>query len=271
MLSDLTLSRTFATAWKRRSLIREMCKRELQTQFRGSFMGWAWLVLSPLLLLLVYTVIFSAVFDTAEAATRGGRVAYPLLIFSGMVIFHLFADCMQRAPLLLREHANYLKRVVFPVEILAFVILGAALVRALVSFALLLFVYVLLHGPPPATALLLPLVWLPLCLGFLGAIWLLSAVGLFVRDIHQIIMTFMTVLILISPVFYGAHQLPEAVRPFYMINPIAGYIEATRDVLIWGTAPDPAVLLPHAAFGLLFLWFGHTVFRRLRPQFADVA
>lgn len=256
--------------WIHRSLIYQMTKRELIAQHRGMLLGSVWLLLMPLILLGTYTLIFSVVFGVAPRATRGGMVSYPLLIFSGMTVFAFYAECLVKPSTYLKSNASYVKKILFPTEILGVVIFGEAFLKALIQLGLLLVFYFIVHDKISWTFLLLPLIWLPLCMVLLGTIWLYAAIGVFVRDIHNLIVSLVTVLMLVSPVFYSIDQIPEGFRAFYLINPIAAYIEMTRDVLFWGEFPDAALYIPHTLFAMLVLWLGHTVFTRLSEQFADV-
>lgn len=258
------------TARQRIPLIVQLTKREIATNFQGALLGWAWLVLTPLLLLAIYTVIFTFVFGMGAEEGPAGEVNYALLIFSGMTVFQLVSECLTKAPLLLHTNVTYVKKVVFPVDILAIVLLGEALFRAFVAVALLLIFYVLVHGVPHVTVLLLPLVWLPLCILLLGVNWFLSAIGIFARDIHNVLVAMMTVLMLVSPVFYSVQQIPEAGRDYYLINPIAAYIVMTRDVVLWGELPSAALYGGHAIGAIAVLLIGRLVFAKLREHFADV-
>jgi lipopolysaccharide transport system permease protein len=222
------------------------------------------------MLLAIYTLVFTVVFGMGDPSVPGGRINYALLIFSGMTVFQLVSECLLKAPMLLRTNVSFVKKVVFPVEILALVLLGEALFKAFVAFFLLILFFVLIHGLPHATVLLLPLVWLPLCFWLLGINLFLSAVGLFARDIHNVLVALMTVFMLASPVFYGIDQIPEEVRIYYLVNPIAAYIVMTRDVVLSGELPSLALYAGHAFNALVCFLFGRWVFFRLREQFADV-
>lgn len=265
-----SLPNSLRSAWRRRALIYQMTRRDIATGFRGAVFSWLWLVLSPLLLLLIYWLIFAHIFGVPEHLSGGRTISYPLLIFSGLMVFQIFAECLQRGPAVLRENPNFIKRLVFPVELLAIVLLAGALFRASISLVILLAFYALTEGVPPASGLLLPIVWLPLAMLLLGAIWLLSAIGLFLRDIQNLLASVMVILMLASPVFYPVEQVPEAFRALYLGNPIAAHIDMARDLLLNGELPSAALYFGHFGYAAFAMWFGHRVFFWLRPRFADV-
>ena len=264
------LGATLLGIWRQRHLVYLLTRREIARQFRGSVMGWFWLVLAPVILLLIYWLIFATIFGIGDEATRSGRTSYPLLIFAGISVFQVFGECLQRGPGLIREHPNYVQRVVFPVELLAVVAVSSALFKAVISLTLLILILAVSGDWPGHTLWLLPVILVPWALLMVGMVWMLSALGAFVRDIGNLLASITIVLVLGSPVFYDIERIPEAFRALYLANPIAGYIAMARDVLLWREPPSPWLFAGHAALALIVLWAGHRVFFRLRKQFADV-
>lgn len=256
--------------WERRSLVYQMAKREAALQHRGMLLGSFWLVLMPLILLGTYTLIFSLLFDIGDSATRGGQVSYPLLVFSGMTVFGFYSECLTRPPGYIRNNVIYVTKLQFPKEILGVVLFCEAFYRTLYQLCILLVFYLLFHDNISWTALYLPVIWFPLCLILLGTIWLYSALGVFVRDIQNLAVSVTTVLMFMSPIFYSVDQIPPEFRPVYLMNPVAAYIEMTRDALFWGQPPQLELYLPHFAFAVAVLWLGQRVFTRLSEHFADV-
>jgi lipopolysaccharide transport system permease protein len=188
--------------WRNRGLIWQLTKREVIGRYRGSFMGLVWSFVNPILMLVVYTFVFSVVFKARWGESGGtSKTEFAIILFSGLITFNLFAECVNRAPGLILSNVNYVKKVVFPLEIMPWVTMGAALFHALISVAVLLGFFLAFHHFVHWTVLLLPLVWLPFLLLTLGISWFLAATGVFLRDIGQIVGIVTTAMLFRSPSF----------------------------------------------------------------------
>lgn len=256
---------------KNRSLIARMVMREVIGRYRGSVFGLAWSFFNPLLMLAVYTFVFGVVFKarwgTGEGTSRGD---FALIIFVGMIVHGLFAECINRAPGLIHSNVNYVKKVVFPIEVLGWISLGSALFHLGISTLVMLAAELFFRGEVPWTAILFPLLLLPLCLVALGFVWFLASLGVFVRDIAQITGIFTTVLMFLSPMFYPTSALPEPYQVLLHINPLTYVIEASRDVLIWGKIPDLSALGLYYLVAMAVAWMGFWWFQKTRKGFSDV-
>ena len=259
-----------ASLWRSRDLVYAAAKREVQGRYRGSVFGLLWSFFTPLFMLAVYTFVFSVVFKARWSINNHSKTEFALVLFAGLIVFNLFAECINRAPGLIVSNPNYVKKVVFPLEILPLVSLLSALYHALISLAVWLVAYLFFYGLPPATVLLLPLVLLPLSLFIMGCSWLLASLGVFLRDISQIIGITVTVLMFLSPIFYSASSLPENYRHWLYVNPLTPFVEMTRDVLYWGKAPDATLLMGCWLASALAAWLGFVWFQKTRRSFADV-
>lgn len=262
-----------AGLWARRGLVAQLVRREVVGRYRGSFLGLLWSFVTPVLMLAVYTFVFSLVFKarwTPGADDSHDQYEFALVLFAGLIVFNLFAECISRAPGLILSNVNYVKKVIFPLEILPVVSMGSALFHAAISLAVLLAFLLLLGKSLPATLLLLPLILLPLLLLTLGLSWLLASVGVFIRDVSQFVGMLVTVLMFMSPIFYPASALPEEVREWLFLNPLTFVIEQTRDVLIWGRAPDWRNLALYYGAAIATAWGGLWWFQKTRKGFADV-
>jgi len=259
-----------AALWQNRSLIRQMIKREVIGRYRGSMLGIIWSFFNPVFMLAVYTFVFSVVFQARWTGGTGDKVEFAMLIFSGMIIHSLFAECATRAPGLILANVSYVKKVVFPLQILPVVTLGAALFHTLISYGVLLLFYLLTQAHLNWTVVYLPLIILPYLLGILGISWFLAATGVFLRDVGQVTGILVTVLMFLSPVFYPVGALPEAYRPLLFLNPLTFIIEQTRAVLIWNQAPDWAGLGLYLLAGAFTAGAGLFWFQKTRKGFADV-
>ncbi len=253
-------------------LIRSLIHRDILGRYRGSGLGLLWSLITPLFMLAVYTFVFGTVFATrwGSEQTSSSTAEIAIILFAGLIVFQLFSEVILRAPSLVLSNVNYVKKVVFPLEILPLVALGSALFHATVSLAVLLAAMLLTQGHIPLTALLLPIVLLPLLFVTAGLGWLLASLGVYVRDIAQVLGPLVTALMFLSPVFFPTSALPEWVRPWLALNPLTLPIEQTRDVLIWGNRPDFGALAVYTVMALAVLAAGLTWFRLTRKGFADV-
>ncbi|MBS4095587.1 MAG: ABC transporter permease [Sulfuricella sp.] len=262
----------FLSLWRNRSLALQMARREIVGRYRGSFLGLLWSFVNPVLMLAVYTFVFSIVFE-ARWGQRGGAGAdkfeFALVLFVGLIVFNLFSECVTRAPSLVLSNTNYVKKVIFPLEILPWVSLGSSLFHAAISLVVLL-IFLAAVSSVPWTILLLPLVLAPLLVFIMGLSWLLASIGVFIRDIGQFIGMVVTVLMFMSPIFYPASALPESVRGYLFLNPLTFIIEQAREVVIWGNPPDWGGLALYLALASLVAWAGLFWFQKTRKGFADV-
>jgi lipopolysaccharide transport system permease protein len=257
--------------WRNRWLTIQMIKREVLGRYRGSIMGLAWSFFYPVLMLGVYTFVFSVVFK-ARWGTGGeeSKANFAIILFVGMIVHSLFAECVNRAPGLILSNVNYVKKVVFPLEILPWVAMGSALFHAVISLTVLLIAQFILNLSLPWTAIFFPLVILPLVIATMGFAWVLCATGVFVRDISQITAIITTVLLFVSPVFYPVSALPNEYQKWVLLNPLTFVIEEARNVLIWGRVIDVPRWLISVVAGFAIAWAGFWWFQKTRKGFADV-
>jgi lipopolysaccharide transport system permease protein len=253
-----------------RQLIVQMIKREVVGRYRGSSLGLLWSFFNPVLMLAVYTFVFSVVFKARWAGGSASKTEFALVLFAGLLVFNLFSECINRAPGLILSNANYVKKVIFPLEILPIIALGSAGFHFLVSLIVWLLFYLIFFGIPPATILLLPLILIPLILITLGLSWLLASLGVYLRDVGQIIGTATTVLMFLSPIFYPITALPEQYRPYMQISPLTFVVEQARDLMMWGKDMDWSGWAMWIAVSLMIAWAGFAWFQKTRKGFADV-
>ncbi len=265
-----TPKKMLASLWRHRELIIAMTKREVLGRYRGSAMGLLWSFFNPMFMLVIYTFVFSVVFNARWAGGGGSKTEFALVLFSGLIVFNLFAECITRAPGLVLSNVNYVKKVVFPLEILPVVALLSALFHSAVSLFIWLLAYLILFGNPHPTVLYLPLIVLPLTLFIMGLSWTLASLGVYLRDVGQFIGLITTALMFLSPIFYPATAFPEAYRHLLFLNPMTLVIEQTRGVLYFGTLPNFGMLAMYWAATSLIAWLGFVWFQKTRKGFADV-
>lgn len=253
-----------------RALIGQMINREVRGRYKGSVLGIFWSFIIPLIMLAVYTFVFSFVFNARWSVESESRTEFALALFIGLMVHSLFAECINRAPGLIIGNVNYVKKVVFPLEILPWVTMGSTLFHFMISLVvwagLFLFVNHNLHW----TVVYLPLVMLPLILFTMGVTWFLSSLGVYLRDVGQLMGVVTTVMLFLAPVFYPMSALPEQYHVYIYANPLTLIIEQARAVLMWGQAPDFEALAVALSVSILVAWIGYTWFAKTRRGFADV-
>lgn len=259
-----------ASIWRHRDTIRALAKREIQSKYRGSVLGIFWSLVNPLLMLAIYTFVFSEIFRMRWGNGLDHPLDFALMLFTGMVIFGFISETLSRAPHLVTGNPNLVKKIVFPLEISAPVAVISSLFQLLIGLVLLLVVFTLSKGPPPLTALLFPFIATPLILLTLGATWFISSLGVFIRDISQLIAHLLMVTMFLSPIFYPITAIPEHFRPFFYLNPLTFLVEQNRKVLILGLQPDWQQLLLFTGFSLIVCYLGFVWFQYTRKGFADV-
>lgn len=259
--------RIWSDVWQHRYLLGQLIKRDVLLRYRGAMFGVAWIFLSPLFMLGIFAYVFGQIFQARWPQQANGQPFW-LLLYSGLITFNIFAETVSKAPAAVRGYPSYVKKIIFPVQILPVVPLGAALVHGAFNFLILLAALAWtgsLHGQ----VLLFPLLLLPVLMLALGLSWFVAAWGVFIKDMTQIVPMFLQMLMFLSPVFYPVSAVPTALRPIYQFNPLSSVIETTRSVVTgqpiewsaWGVA---------FGFCLGFAILGYAFFQHSREEFADV-
>lgn len=247
-------------------LLGQLIKRDVLLRYRGAMFGVLWVLINPLIMLTIYAYVFGHIFQARWPQQENGAPFW-LVLYSGLIAFNVFSETVSRAPIAVKNHPNFVKKIIFPVEILPLVPLGAALVHATFNFLILLGALAWAHQLH-IEVLLYPLMLAPLILFALGLSWFLAAWGVFIKDMSQIVPPFLQMLMYMSPVLYPASAVPEALRPFYQYNPLGLAIEACRATALglsvnWGSW---SIAL---ALGIVTAGLGLAFFRHSREEFAD--
>jgi lipopolysaccharide transport system permease protein len=257
--------------WRQRVLIRQFAWRELRGRYQGSCLGVLWSLLTPVLLLLVYTFVFSKVLKARWGISPDETaLEFALTLFVGLVLYNVFAESLSRAPNLILGQPNLVKKVVFPTEILPLATLFGALGHALLSLVVVCAAHACFVGAPGWNILWFPLVLAPFCCFVLGLCWFLSALGVFVRDLGPTLAIVLQLLMFLTPIFYPLHIVPETWRGLFRLNPLAVFVENARRTLLWDQPPIPTSMVVTAIGSCAVLLLGYIWFVRTKRAFADV-
>lgn len=265
------LKRFAPDLWIQRELLWQFTLRNVELRHRGSHLGLIWSFLNPLLMLGLYVFIFGYVLGGSFGVIPGEtKLDYALGVFMGLTIFHFLAEVLGVSPTIIVSNPNFVKKVVFPLEILPAAAVGAAAFHALISLGLFLLGLQILGEGIHLDALWLPVIVLPIFLICLGFAWLFAALGVFFRDIGQVMQFFILALMYSSAVFNSPHRFPPAAWAFLKFNPILLAIELARNAILWRQPLNYTHLGYIYLFGLLACVLGHGAFRKMKPAFADV-
>jgi lipopolysaccharide transport system permease protein len=265
-LSPLSLARSVL---QHRHLLSRLVVRDVVGKYQGSFAGVLWSLITPLMMLCIYMFVFGWVFNPRRAAPDANLTEFGLMLFAGMLVHGLLSECLIRSASAVLAQPNYVKKVVFPVELLPLTVVGSACVQYLIGLSVLLVALVFFQGLS-LQVLLLPVVMLPLLLLCVGVALAVSALAVYLRDIAQVTGLASTVLMFLSPVFYPLESLPKAMQGWILLNPLSVPIEASRAVLLRGVQPDWMQWGLYSLVCLGLAWFGWAVFQGTRRGFADV-
>lgn len=253
-----------------RTALRQFLVRAIARRYRASAFGLLWAAIVPLITLAIYAFVFGTVMEARWQPAGADNVPFAINLFAGLIVFWLMADAMGQAPSCVIEHTNLVKRAVFPLEIIPVVVVGNALFHTLINAAILLLALAALGIHIHVTALLLPIVLVPFVLLLTGLAWLLAALGVYFRDLIQLVGLVMTGVLFLSPIFYSIDRLPPGLQNAITFNPVTVIVTATRAVLLEGTPPDWMALGAYFAVAWLTAALGLAFFRRARGNFADV-
>ena len=259
------------SVWANRELIVQLTKREVLGRYRGSTLGIAWSFFNPIIMLVVYTFVFSIVFKTRWPVNgEESQSQFALILFVGMLVFGFFSEVLSVAPSLIISNANFVKKIIFPLELLSIISVGAATFHAFIGLIILLVAFVALHGYLNWTIVFIPLIFLPLAVLALGFSWLFSSLGVYLRDLKQAIGVVITMLMFLSPLFYPVNALPTKFQFWMMINPLTFIIEQMRSVIIFGAPPNWTGISAYLVLAIIFSWASYIWFQKVRKGFADV-
>lgn len=247
-----------------------LTRREIEQRYKGSVGGVAWYVVQTLLLVAIYSLVFGAIFSARWTEAGREPTSFTLALFLGLLFFNLFSECMQRAPTLILANVNYVKKIVFPLEILPVVTLAAALCNMAIGFAAFFVTAALLQVSVSWVSILLPVIVVPFAMLVLGVMWFLASLGTYLRDVGHGIGMVVLLTMFLSPLFYPSAVLPAELRPVIAFNPLTFPMESARNAVLFGNFPDPLHFAAYAAVALAVMALGYRWFMSTRRGFADV-
>ncbi|HEY1035585.1 MAG TPA: ABC transporter permease [Pseudoxanthomonas sp.] len=260
----------FAALIRHRALIRELTRREVDGRYRGASLGMLWALVSPFLMLCIYAIAFGTVLGGRWPEVRATDTPFSIVLFAGMIPYFVLAECMVRSTELVIANPSYVKRVVFPLEILPWPMIFSALFHCLMNVIVFLAMRMAMEHRFEWTVLYMPAVILPIALVGLGVAWFISSLSVYVRDLRQMMGLASMAILFLSSVMIPLATVPQKYKAIFMLNPLSFIAEQSRAVLIWGQAPDWAGLGWHVAAALAFLYAGYAWFLSTKRGFADV-
>jgi len=269
-IASTSTSGPFSALGAYRSLTVELAKRDVLGRYRGASFGLLWSLISPFLMLMVYSFAFGFVMKSRWPQGEHGHAHYSVILFVGLIVHGFFAECLNRSPVLITSNANFVKRVIFPLEILPWPMVASALFHTLMNFVVFLLLHAVLDHALAWTTIFLPLVLLPLVLLTLGVSWFLAAIGVYLRDVNQITGVLATAMLFLSTAMFPIDALPPQYRWLLIANPLTFIIDQARAVALWGQLPDWVGLGIYTGCALVMVYLGYGVFRLTRRGFADV-
>ncbi len=267
---SLSISSYAATIARYRDLIAQLVRREFQSRFRGATLGVLWAIITPLVTVLMFAFVFGTVFKSRWGAEAPSTASFVIIVLVGMAVHGILAEALGRAPTAILGQPAYVKKVVFPLEILPIVVTVNAVLNAAITLIVVLAASAVMHGGLGATVLLLPIVLLPYILFVAGIVLFVSAIGVYIRDMSQVVSLVTMLTLFLAPVFYPISAVPENYRFLLYLNPLTFIVEQAREVALFDHMPDWTGLAVYAPLALIFAWLGYCWFQRARNGFADV-
>lgn len=252
-------------------LIKTFTIREIQNRYKGSLLGILWALITPILMLLVFSFVFGEIFQAKWPGNTGtNKIDFAINLFIGLSIFWYFADILAKSPTIISSVPNYVKKVIFPLEILPLVTILSTLVYLIINFIIIFITILITSNHISITIISIPLlivITIPL---LLGISLLLSAIGVYAKDIGVIIGVFINLLMFLSPIFYPISAIPEKMIWLFNLNPLTAIIEESRKVLLYNSWPDWNIVFVYTIISLLVYYVGNKIFKITKKGFADV-
>lgn len=257
--------------WSNRQLIKQFSEREIFSRYKGSILGILWSFITPLIMITVYTFVFSVVFKGRwgiEASDN--KFEFAVIMFCGLTVYNIFNEVINRSPMLIVSNVNYVKKVIFPLEVLPATALISTFVHGIINMIILVVAANVFVRTSAWTILLAVIILIPLLMFVLGLSLLISSLSVYIRDLSNTVGLVTNVLFYITPIFYPISEVPEFLRPYMYINPLTSVVENFRSVVIWGTTPNWTSFLINFVVSYVILSIGYYVFKKVQRGFSDV-
>ena len=252
------------------ALLKQFTQREIEKQYKGTLLGLFWSFFTPLLMLAVYAVIFGFIFQGSYGHAGESKMQFVLGLFCGMLVWNFIASSIATAPMLIVQNASFVTKVIFPLEILTIAIIASNLVHAAIGFIPLLLLLLISQGMIPISGLSLFLIFIPVVFYCLGLSWIISALGVFLRDIAAMMPAVITILMFLSAIFFPIAAIPAIWRWVAMLNPAAVLISMAREALVFGQWIDWKMYGVQLILSLIVMMMGYVFFMKVKSAFADV-
>ena len=256
--------------WHNRTLIKQLVKKEIYGKFQETHLGFFWVVFEPLLMLAVYTFVFRVIFNRQWLSETETTLEFSAILFSGLLLFNFFRETVNSAPRLIIKNTNYVKKVVFPLEILPLVSVLTSLYHLFISMLILIVIYIIAYGQPNLAVLYTPLILLPYILIVFGVSLFLSSTGVYIRDVAQIVAMIVMGSLFLSAIFYPIESVPEKYQIWFYFNPIAFTVDQFRSAFMWGESPELKWFAVYYPVSIVISWLGFFWFQKTRKGFSDV-
>lgn len=253
---------------KNRNLILRMAKRQISSRYKGSVLGIFWSFLNPIIMLLVYSFVFGVVFKTKWGVDTNEN--FTIVLFTGLIIHAFLAESIVVSPNIILSNVNYVKKIVFPVEILSFIYLSTSFFNFIIGILLIFLGQAILGGGITLMWLYLPLIILPLIFLNLSVLWIFSSLGVYLRDLGQVAPIISTLLLFLCPIFYPLSAMPESFQSVMLLNPLSYLVEQSREILIFGREPNILNLSIYTVVTIFISQLSYGFFIKTKKGFADV-
>lgn len=256
----------------RKDLIGQLIKRDIVARYKGSILGIGWSMINPLIMISIYTLVFSQIFQAkwGSSPNNNDPLYFGINLFCGLIVFNMFSECATKSPTLITSNPNYVKKVVFPLYTLGEMVIGGTLIHALINTIILIITKILIVGGIGANIIFLPLVWLSFTLECLGMVWLVCTVGVFIRDTGQVINALVSMTMFLSPIFYPSSAIPNELTWLIGLNPLVKTIENTRLIIMENGSPEIISLLVQIIIGIAWCEVNYRILRKSSEYFGDV-
>ena len=256
--------------WKYRDLLNQLVGRNIEVRYKGTMMGFIWMLVTPLVMLAVYTFVFGVIFKARWVGFGDSKAAFSLILFCGMTVFNIFSESVNGSVGIVTGNPNYVKKVVFPLELLPVSAVFSACFFGLIWIGILFVgIFLFIHKFCFA-AICLPLILIPLILFSCGVAWFVASLGVFFRDLAHLVGIILQVLYFMTPIFYSVEMIPVSLRPLLLLNPLTSLVQSARQVLIYDQWPDWHALGIVVLLSMVIFQLGHFWFMKTRRGFADV-